>query len=98
MSASQKLAMFVVVICAIVVGVCIGKWVGGAVALYFGIEEGFQLILIEFATALNGLKIVDSFIKWAESALDIVTENVPIIANKIVSIISDKIDRIFGKK
>ena len=98
MSMYQKTSMLVVILCAIVVGVCIGKWVGGAIALYFGIEQGVQVILIEFATALNGLKIVDSLIKGAESALDIITENTPIIANKIVSAIGDKIDKIFGKK
>lgn len=98
MTAYQKASMLIVVICAIVVGVCIGKWVGGAIALYFGVELEMQIILIEFITALNGLKIVDSMIKGAESALDIVTENVPILINKIVSNISDKIDKIFGKK
>ena len=98
MSMYQKASMLVVILCAIVVGVCIGKWVGGAIALYFGIEQGVQVILIEFATALNGLKIVDSLIKGAESALDIITENIPIIANKIVDAISGKIDKIFGKK
>lgn len=98
MSAYQKVSMLVVIISAIVIGVCIGKWVGGAIALYFGVEQGVQMVLIEFATALNGLKIVDSLIKSAESALDIVTENVPILINKVVGAISDKIDKLFGKK
>ena len=94
----QRMSLVIVIICAIIVGVCIGKWVGGAIALYFGIEQGVQVVLIEFATALNGLKIVDSLIKGAESALDIVTENIPILINKVVSAISDKIDKLFGKK
>lgn len=98
MSVYQKVSMLVVIISAIVIGVCIGKWVGGAIALYFGVEQGVQMVLIEFATALNGLKIVDSLIKSAESALDIVTENVPILINKVVGAISDKIDKLFGKK
>ena len=98
MSAFQKVSLIFVVLCAIVIGVCIGKWVGGALAIYFGITEGLQLILIEFATALSGLKIVDSFIKSSESALDIVTENVPKLINKVVEAISSKIDKFFGNK
>lgn len=94
----QRVTLFVVVVSAIIVGVCIGKWVGGAIALYFGVEQGVQIILIEFATALNGLKIVDSLIKSAESALDILTENVPKLISKIVDAISDKIDKVLGRK
>lgn len=98
MSASEKLSMVVVVVAAIIVGVCIGKWVGGAIGLYFGVEQEVQLILIEFATALSGLKIIDSFSKSVESALDLVTENVPILFQKVIDAISDKIDKFFGKK
>lgn len=97
MSTFQKFSMVFVVISAIIIGVCIGKWVGGAIGLYFGIEQSVQMILIEFVTALNGLKIVDSLIKGAESALDIVTENIPVLINKVVKVISDKIDKLFGK-
>lgn len=97
MSTFQKFSMVFVVISAIIIGVCIGKWVGGAIGLYFGIEQSVQMILIEFVTALNGLKIVDSLIKGAESALDIVTENIPVLINKVVKAISDKIDKLFGK-
>lgn len=97
MSTFQKFSMVFVVISAIIIGVCIGKWVGGAIGLYFGIEQSVQMVLIEFVTALNGLKIVDSLIKGAESALDIVTENIPVLINKVVKVISDKIDKLFGK-
>lgn len=98
MSAVQKASMFVVMICAIVVGVCIGKWVGGAIALYFGVQQELHLIILEFVTALNGLKLVDSVIKGADSALDILTQSVPVIINKVVEAITDRIDKIIGKK
>lgn len=98
MSVYQKASIVITAICAVIIGVCIGKWLGGAIAIHFGVEQGIQIILIEFATALNALKIIDSLIKSAESALDIVTENVPILINKVVGAISDKIDKLFGKK
>lgn len=98
MNAYQRFSFAFVILFAIVIGVCIGKWLGGAIALYFGVEQEIQIILIEFATALNGLKIIDSLIKSAESALDIVTENVPKLINKVVEAISSKIDKIFGNK
>lgn len=97
MDAYQKASMLLVALFAIVVGVCIGKWVGGAVAAYYGTTPMITT-LIEFVTALNGLKIVDSAIKSVEAALDIVTKNVPVLMGNIVELISDKIEKIFGKK
>jgi len=93
----QKLTLTFVIVCAMIVGVCIGKWVGGAVVAYFGVEQSMQIILIEFISALNGLKIVDSMVKSGESTLDIITENVPIFINKVFEAISDKIDKFFKK-
>lgn len=97
MDAYQRLSMLLVALFAIVVGVCIGKWVGGAVAAYYTTSE-IITTLIEFVVALNGLKIVDSLIKSVESALDIITKNVPLLMGNIVEMISDKIEKIFGKK
>lgn len=93
----QKMSMFLVALFAIMVGVCIGKWVGGAVAAYYTTTPMITT-LIEFVTALNGLKIVDSLIKSVESALDIITKNVPVLIGNLVEIVSDKIEKIFGKK
>ena len=97
MDAYQKASMILVALFAILVGVCIGKWVGGAVAAYYTTSPMITT-LIEFVTALNGLKIVDSAIKSVEAALDIVTKNVPVLVGNVVELISDKIEKIFGKK
>ncbi|AYD82387.1 hypothetical protein Aci011_054 [Acinetobacter phage vB_AbaM_B09_Aci01-1] len=97
MDAYQKASMILVALFAILVGVCIGKWVGGAVAAYYTTTP-IITTLIEFVTALNGLKIVDSAIKSVEAALDIVTKNVPVLVGNVVELISDKIEKIFGKK
>lgn len=66
MDVVQKASIVLVALFAIMVGVCIGKWVGGAIAAYYSTTP-FITILIEFATALNGLKIVDSLIKSVEA-------------------------------
>lgn len=97
MDAFQKASMLAVALFAILVGICIGKWVGGAVAAYYTTSPVITT-LIEFVTALNGLKIVDSAIKSVEAALDIVTKNVPVLVGNVVELISDKIEKIFGKK
>ncbi|WP_378347347.1 hypothetical protein [Acinetobacter baumannii] len=97
MDAFQKASMISVALFAILVGICIGKWVGGAVAAYYTTSPMITT-LIEFVTALNGLKIVDSAIKSVEAALDIVTKNVPVLVGNVVELISDKIEKIFGKK
>ncbi|AJK27157.1 hypothetical protein BRC2024_KCUCJSVR_CDS_0131 [Acinetobacter phage vB_AbaM_KissB] len=97
MDAYQKASIILVALFAVLVGVCIGKWIGGAVAVYYTTSP-FVTTLIEFATALNGLKLVDSLIKSVEAALDVVTKNVPVLIGNIVELISDKIEKIFGKK
>lgn len=97
MDAFQKASIFLVALFAVLVGVCIGKWVGGAISAHYAVSEP-TAILIELAVALNGLKIIDSAIKSVESALDVVTKNVPILANTVIEAVSDKIGKMFGKK
>lgn len=95
---AQKFSMIAVAIVAIIIGICIGTWAGGAIVSYFGITGIFQIYLIQFATALNGLKIVDSLIASSEKSLDIITESIPKVVSSVMEIISDKITKIFGKK
>lgn len=98
MDAMQKIQTILVALCAIVIGVCIGKWIGGVIALYFSIASTAPNMLIEFIVALNGLKIIDSITKSADASLDILTENIPMLVKRVINIVIEKIDRFFGKK
>lgn len=98
MDAMQKAQTLLVALCAIVIGVCIGKWIGGIIALYWSISSTVPNMFIEFVIALNGLKIIDSITKSADASLDILTENVPMLVKRIISNLIEKIDQFFGKK
>ena len=98
MDAMQKTQTLLVALCAIVIGVCIGKWIGGIIALYWSISSTVPNMFIEFVIALNGLKIIDSITKSADASLDILTENVPMLVKRIISNLIEKIDQFFGKK
>lgn len=97
MDAFQKASLLFVALFAIVVGVCIGKWVGGAIAAFYATPDVITVV-IEFATALNGLKLVDSTIKGVEMILDSFLKNLPVLLNTIIDTISKKIEKIFGNK
>ena len=67
----QRMSLVIVVICAIIVGVCIGKWVGGAIALYFGIEQLANFKLLGGADyLLQNLGFYHHFIAFTRGLID----------------------------
>ena len=54
----DKLSITLIALFAIIVGVCIGKWVSVALVGYYELPE-HVIPVLEFITALNGIKIVD---------------------------------------
>lgn len=97
LNAFDKFLTVLVAIGAIIVGICIGVWVGNAIVSYKELPFFFTPV-IQFVTALSGLKLVDSVMKSVEAALDVVAKNVPPIIESIMKGIADKVSQFFGKK
>ena len=91
----DKLSITFIALFAIIVGVCIGKWVSTALVGYY--ELPMHVIpVLEFVTALNGIKLVDSVVKGVDKSLDVVAEKLPKLVSNILDTLSDKFKKWFG--
>lgn len=94
-SSFDKLSITIIAAFAILVGISIGRWVSVALVGYYDLPEHVTPIL-EFVTAMNGIKIVDSIIKGVDKSLDVVAEKLPKIVSNILDTIADKFKKWFG--
>lgn len=83
---SGKLLITILAVFAIVMGVSIGKWVSVALVGYYELPQ-HVIPVIEFVTALNGIKIVDSVVKSVDKSLDVVSSE--LLRNKILSTVRE---------
>lgn len=90
-----KLKITIIALFAIIVGICLGKWVSSALIGYYEIENNYLPPLIEFVTALNGIKIIDTLVKSTEKSLDIVSDKLPKIVSDVLDSVSQKIKSFF---
>ena len=94
-SSLDKLSVTVIALFAIIVGVCIGKWVSVALVGYYEIPP-HSIPVLEFVTALNGIKLVDSVVKGVDKSLDVVADKLPKLVSSILDSLSDKFKKWFG--
>ena len=94
-SSFDKLLITIIAAFAILVGVSIGRWVSVALTGYYDLPE-HVIPIIEFVTALNGIKLVDSVLKGVDKTLDIINEKLPNVVSNILDIIEVKIKKWFG--
>ena len=94
-SSFDKLSITFIALFAIIVGVCIGKWVSVALVGYYELPEHVVPVL-EFITALNGIKIVDSVVKGVDKSLDVISEKLPSLVSTVLDTLSDKIKKWFS--
>ena len=94
-SSLDKLSVTVIALFAIIVGVCIGKWVSVALVGYYEIPPHSSPVL-EFVTALNGIKLVDSVVKGVDKSLDVASEILPKIVSSGLDTIAEKLKKWFG--
>ena len=92
---SDKLSVTVIALFAIIVGVCIGKWVSVALVGYYALPT-HVIPVLEFVTALNGIKLVDSVVKGVDKSLDVVADKLPKLVSNILDTLSDKFKKWFG--
>ena len=52
--------------------------------------------VLEFVTALNGIKLVDSVVKGVDKSLDVVADKLPKLVSNILDTLSDKFKKWFG--
>ena len=91
----DKLSVTFIALFAIVIGVCIGKWVSVALVGYYDLPT-HVIPVLEFVTALNGIKLVDSVVKGVDKSLDVVAEKLPKLVSNILDTLSDKFKKWFG--
>jgi len=91
----EKISITSVALFAITVGMCIGKWVSVALVEYYDIPE-YIIPILEFVTALNGIKLVDSVLKGVDKSLQIVDEKLPKFVSNILDSIEVKLKKWFG--
>ena len=91
----DKLSITFIALFAIIVGVCIGKWVSTALVGYYELPEHVVPVL-EFITALCGIKIADSVVKGADKSLDVISEKLPSLVSTVLDTLSDKIKKWFS--
>ena len=91
----DKLSITFIALFAIIVGVCIGKWVSVALVGYYELPE-HVIPVLEFVTALNGIKIVDSVVKGVDKSLDVISEKLPSLVSTVLDTLSDKIKKWFS--
>lgn len=91
----DKLSVTFIAVFAIVVGVCIGKWVSVALVGYYALPE-HVIPVLEFVTALNGIKLVDSVVKGVDKSLDVMAEKLPKLVSNVIDTLSDKVKKWFG--
>ena len=91
----DKLSVTFIAIFAIVIGVCIGKWVSVALVGYYDLPT-HVIPVLEFVTALNSIKLVDTVVKGVDKSLDVVAEKLPKLVSNILDTLSDKFKKWFG--
>lgn len=94
-SSLDKLSVTFIAVFAIVVGVCIGRWVSVALVGYYDLPE-HVIPILEFVTAMNGIKLVDSVVKGVDKSLDVAAEKLPKLVSSILDSLSDKFKKWFG--
>lgn len=94
-SSFDKLLITIIAAFAILVGISIGRWVSVALTGYYDLPEHVVPIL-EFVTALNGIKLVDSVLKGVDKTLDIINEKLPNAVSNILDTIEARIKKWFG--
>ena len=94
-SVLDKLSVTVIALFAIIVGVCIGKWVSVALVGYYELPP-HSIPVLEFVTALNGIKLVDSVVKGVDKSLDVMAEKLPKLVSSGIDLLTDKIKKWFG--
>lgn len=94
-SSFDKLLITIIAAFAILVGISIGRWVSDALTGFYDLPQ--QVVpIIEFVTALNGIKLVDSVLKGVDRTLDIINEKLPNVVSNILDTIEVKIKKWFG--
>lgn len=91
----DKLSITFIALFAIIVGVCIGKWVSVALVGYYELPE-HVIPVLEFITALNGIKLVDSVVKGVDKSLDVMAEKLPKLVSNVIDTLSDKVKKWFS--
>ena len=76
-------------------GICIGRWVSVALVGYYDLPE-HVIPILEFVTAMNGIKLVDSIVKGVDKSLDVAAEKLPKLVSSILDSLSDKFKKWFG--
>ena len=94
-SSFDKLLITIIAAFAILVGISIGRWVSVALTGYYDLPE-HVIPILEFVTALNGIKLVDSVLKGVDKTLDIINEKLPSAVSNILDAIEAKIKKWFG--
>ena len=94
-SSFDKLLITIIAIFAIIVGVCIGKWVSVALVGYYALPT-HVIPILEFVTAMNGIKLVDSVVKGVDKSLDVIAEKLPKIVSSGLDTIAEKLKKWFG--
>ena len=94
-SSFDKLLITIIAAFAILVGISIGRWVSVALTGYYDLPE-HVIPILEFVTALNGIKLVDSVLKGVDKTLDIINEKLPKFISNIIDVLELKIKKWFG--
>lgn len=94
-SSFDKLLVTIIAAFAILVGISIGRWVSVALTGYYDLPE-HVIPILEFVTALNGIKLVDSVLKGVDKTLDIINDKLPKFISNIIDVIELKIKKWFG--
>lgn len=94
-SSFDKLLITIIAAFAILVGISIGRWVSVALTGYYDLPQ-HVIPILEFVTALNGIKLVDSVLKGVDKTLDIINEKLPKFISNIIDVIELKIKKWFG--
>lgn len=94
-STLDKLSVTFIAVFAIIVGISIGRWVSVALVGYYDLPE-HVIPILEFVTAMNGIKLVDSVVKGVDKSLDVAAEKLPKLVSSILDSLSDKFKKWFG--
>ena len=94
-SSFDKLLITIIAAFAILVGISIGRWVSVALVGYYDLPE-HVIPILEFVTAMNGIKLVDSVVKGVDKSLDVIAEKLPKIVSSGLDTIAEKLKKWFG--
>ena len=94
-SVLDKLSVTVIALFAILVGISIGRWVSVALVGYYELPP-HSIPVLEFVTAMNGIKLVDSVVKGVDKSLDVIAEKLPKLVSSGIDLLTDKIKKWFG--